>query len=229
MTLSSPVAGKITTVLFDLDGTLVDTAPDIAAALNRLRHQHQLKALPYPLIRECISKGSKELVKLALGQLAGDEDSIREHVHHFLQDYGLHVYVDSGLFDRMDRVLQFIEARGLKWGIVTNKPTFLSEALLTQMDLLSRSCCLICGDTSDQRKPHPKPLLMACEQAACQPQQAVYIGDDLRDIQAGKAAGTATIAARFGYIDPEDDIHSWHADHIVDNPLQIIDWLENQC
>ena len=174
----------ITAVLFDLDGTLLDTAPDLAGALNRLRASRGYPPLPYA--------------------------EVRPH---------------ATLFPGMASLLETIENAGLRWGIVTNKPGWLTAPLLAKLRLGVVPGCVVSGDTLPERKPHPAPLLLAAEQIACDPAHCVYVGDAARDIEAGKRAGMYTLVAGYGYLGPDDDPQAWAADAIVSAPADIADWL----
>lgn len=210
-------------VLFDLDGTLVDTAPDIAAALNRLLQLKSRPALDYDSIRPVVSQGGAALITLAFPD-ADPVDAARLR-EEFLDIYRSCLQEDSRLFPEMAELLDYIEGRGWSWGIVTNKPGWLTRPLLAAMALDSRIDCLVCGDMVDRPKPDPEPLLLACRQLDCNPDQAVYIGDARRDIEAARSAGMHTIAAGYGYIAGDEDPAGWQADAIVTTVAGIRDWL----
>lgn len=216
------------TVLFDLDGTLVDTAPDIAAALNRVLVEQGKPALPYHHIRPVVSHGSTALIELAFGMTPADPTFVQLR-DRFLDFYRDNLAVESALFPGMSDVLENIERQGLHWGVVTNKPAWLTEPLLDQLNLSSRTACVISGDTIPQRKPHPAPMLLACEQAGCEPEHCIYIGDAQRDVEAGKNAGMRTLVALFGYLSAEDKPESWGADGLLTDPLAILAWLEQHA
>ena len=216
------------TVLFDLDGTLVDTAPDIAAALNRVLIEQGQPALAYEHIRPVVSHGSTALIELAFGIAATDPAFIP------LRDRFLNLYRDnlacaSDLFPGMAEVLATIEERGMRWGVVTNKPAWLTEPLLEQLGLSARCACIISGDTIEQRKPHPAPMLLACERSGCEPGHCVYIGDAQRDVQAGKNAGMQTLVALFGYLAEDDTPETWGADALLENPAAVLAWLDQNA
>jgi 2-phosphoglycolate phosphatase len=215
-------------VLFDLDGTLLDTAPDMVGALNDLRAEQSLAPVEYQLARAHVSQGAFGLVDLAFGKI-GDARRTRLR-DRFLEIYAARVAVATALFDGMERVLDSLEAANLAWGVVTNKPGNLTEPLLAELGLLSRCACVVSGDTVPRRKPHPQPLLHAVDQIdapAGRPDaaHAMYVGDASRDIQAGKAAGMVTVAATYGYIPMDDDPAEWNADHIIEHPEQLLDIL----
>ncbi len=206
-------------VLFDLDGTLVDTAPDMVGALNELRAEERLPPADYGRLSRFVSRGAAGL--LNAGMPAAGETALASWTARFLELYRARVSRDSRLFGGLAPILERIERIGWSWGVVTNKPTYLSEALLADLGLRGRLATLVCGDTLDRKKPDPAPLLHACAEAGVSPISAVYIGDDRRDIVAGKAAGCATVAAAYGYLVPGEDPASWEADATVDLPVGI--------
>ena len=215
-------------VLFDLDGTLLDTAPDMVGALNDLRAEQSCAPVDYATARAHVSHGAFGLVDIAFGRI--DAEKRLRLRDRFLEIYANRVATETTLFDGMEMVLNRLEADGLAWGIVTNKPGSLTEPLLAALGLLSRCACVVSGDTVAQRKPHPEPLLHAMRQIhpAAEPgdsAQLVYVGDADRDIQAGKAAGMITVAATYGYIPLDDDPLQWNADHIIEQPPQLLDIL----
>ena len=217
----------VRTVLFDLDGTLVDTAPDMACALNRIREEEGQPHLPYELIRDQVSNGSAALIRLAFGQ--GDDDERHTDLkERFLEIYRSNLNLDSSLFPGMAPVLAYIEQRDMNWGVVTNKPAWLTDPLMKALGLEERSISTISGDTTDQRKPHPKPLLIACEQAGSSPAECIYVGDALRDIEAGRAAMMRTLVALYGYIDSTQQPHQWGADGMIQDPRELMDWIRHE-
>ncbi len=211
-------------LLFDLDGTLVDTAPDLAATLNALRAEHGQTPLPFDTIRPHVSHGARAMVRVGFAIDEGDARfaALRER---FLALYRERLITNSRLFDGMDAVLAALENRGVKWGIVTNKPAWLTEPLLAGLGLASRAACIISGDTTRNRKPHPEPLLHASALVGIAPEHCLYIGDARRDIEAGRAAGMKTLVALFGYLGDDDSPHEWDADGTIDDPLDILDWF----
>lgn len=217
----------INTVLFDLDGTLADTAPDLAAALNRVRLAKGREPLPFSTIRPEVSHGAPALIRLGF-DMERDDPGFAELRQALLDEYATHIAAETRLFPGMADVLTGIEQRGMCWGIVTNKPGFLTEPLLAALGIAERAACVVSGDTLAQNKPHPAPMLHACTTAGSRPEQCVYVGDAERDIIAGKRAGMRTLAARFGYIGTGQDPVDWEADAIVDNPREILDWLERR-
>jgi phosphoglycolate phosphatase len=215
----------ITTVLFDLDGTLIDTAPDMAAALNRLLIAENREPLPFSQIRPVVSKGSLALVQLAFGDRLS-ETRVRELQQNFLNFYSENICIESRLFDGLGNLLDELDNNAIRWGVITNKPAWLTEPLLKQLDLFERSHCVVSGDTLPLRKPHPEPLLHACKLIQRSPNECVYIGDDERDIIAGKAAGMTTLIAAYGYIDNGESPQNWGADGFIDSIADLRSWLE---
>ena len=213
----------IRTVLFDLDGTLADTAPDMAFALNAVREELGLDALPFSRIRPRVSHGASALVQLVLDEPHSERFATLRS--RFLEIYRNHLTRETRLFPGMDEVLNNIEQRGMKWGVVTNKPAWLTEPLLEQLDLTQRAACIVSGDTTTERKPHPAPMLYACEKTGSHGSQCLYIGDAQRDIEAGRNAGMHTLVALFGYIDATDQPHLWNADAMIQHPREILEWI----
>ena len=215
---------RIKTVLFDLDGTLADTAPDLAAALNAVRQAKGKPALPFEQIRPAVSHGGKALIEVGFN-LSPDSDEAETLRLQLLDHYRDNIANHTRLFSGMEEVLDHIEQSGANWGVVTNKPGWLTEPLMAELGLQPRAACIISGDTLNERKPHPAPLLHACELAGSQPEDCVYIGDAERDIMAGKRAGMHTLLALFGYLDESDQPHEWGADASVESPQAILHWL----
>lgn len=211
-------------VLFDLDGTLVDTAPDMAAALNHIVSEEGMEPLPLAHIRPQVSRGGLALTILAFGQHR-QETEIEPLRLRFLDYYLQHIADHSRLFDGYDQVLKKLEDNRIPWGIVTNKPGCLTDPLLSALQLNNRCAITISGDTTSEKKPHPLPLITAAKAINTNCEDCLYIGDDPRDIQAGKAANMKTIIARYGYINDDSDLASWQADDMIDQPQQILKLL----
>lgn len=211
-------------VLFDLDGTLVDTAPDMAAALNRLLRKNNQSELPFSAIRNHVSKGALALVQLGFGETLA-EDRLNELREHYLQEYADALCQETNAFTGMEPLLTALEEKSVPWGIVTNKPGWLTEPLLEQLGLLQKTDCVVSGDSLPHRKPHPEPILHACSKLNCLPNATVYIGDDERDIIAGNKAGTKTVVAAYGYILANETPNTWGANAIVNDVNQLSDWL----
>jgi phosphoglycolate phosphatase len=223
-TVAEPRPLAIDGVLFDLDGTLADTAPDLAAALNRVRHERGLEPLPLERLRPYASHGARGLLGAGMGVLP-------DHEHYpglrdaFLDHYAASLCVESALFAEVAALLDAIEARSLRWGIVTNKATRFTAPLLAALGLSARARAVVCGDTTPHAKPHPAPLLHGALQLGIAPGRCVYVGDALRDIIAGAAAGMPTIVARYGYIEPDDAPEAWPASGSIDTPGGLLRWL----
>ncbi len=213
------------TVLFDLDGTLLDTAPDLAFALNTVLVEQKREPLPFEQIRPWVSFGGMIMIKNGF-QLT-DDDPIPESLRQrFLTIYADHLTDQTCLFPGMAKVLETLEARGIQWGVVTNKAAWLTDPLLQQLNLTSRSVCNISGDTLPQRKPHPAPLLHACQLAHSTPETCIYMGDAQRDIEAGQRAGMRTLVALYGYIGAQEKPAQWGASGLIQKPLDLLSWLE---
>ena len=215
---------RIRTVLFDLDGTLLDTAPDLAFALNETLRHFGREPLPFETIRPVVSHGGIALIKLGFG-LDPDDDGYTPRRQFLLDTYRNNIARETRPFAGMHELLDAIEQHGLNWGVVTNKPAWLTDPLLQALDLYSRAATVISGDTLPERKPHPAPMLLACEQAGSRPHECLYVGDARRDIEAGRNAGMATLVALFGYIGAGDDPATWGADALVESPADISAWL----
>jgi phosphoglycolate phosphatase len=209
-------------VLFDLDGTLADTAPDLANAVNKMRQDRGLPLTPYELLRPMASAGARGLIGVAFGIQPGDADFETMRTE-FLANYEAQIAEQTVLFEDVVALLAKIESNDQHWGIVTNKPLRYTDVLLPLIGL-AHAACSISGDTTPHAKPHPEPLFEAARRLQLPPEQCWYVGDDLRDIQAGKAAGMATIAAGWGYCGMSDPAN-WDADIIAGSPREIIELL----
>jgi phosphoglycolate phosphatase len=212
------------TVLLDLDGTLADTAPDLIHALNAVRTEDGLSALAAAAIRPHVSNGSRTLISIGFGTDESHPEFERRRLR-FLKIYSQRLCVDTRLFPGMTEVIDEIEKRGHRWGVVTNKPAWLTEPLLRQLGLTTRATCVVSGDTVARAKPHPDPLLHAAAACDSAPADCVYVGDARRDIEAGRAAGMGTLVALFGYLSPGDDPVHWGADAMVRSPDEILGWI----
>lgn len=217
-------AGAWDLVLFDLDGTLADTAPDLVGAINACLRAHGRAERPLAELRPWVSHGARGLIGQAFGLAPGEEgyEALRDE---FVAYYGAHLCEATVLFPGVDVLLARIEALGLRWGIVTNKAERLTAPLLRELRLDARAACVVSGDTVARAKPDPAPIRHALERCACAPARGAYVGDDRRDIVAGRAAGVRTFAVAYGYSAGMDDIHDWQADHILAQPLDLLDWL----
>lgn len=205
-------------MLFDLDGTLADTAGDLAAAANLMRTVRGLAPLPLALLRPMASHGARGLLQVAFERAPDDADfeSLRTE---FLACYAAALDVHSRLFDGMPAVLDALEARGVAWGIVTNKAARFTAPLTAYLGLQGRAGTIVSGDTTPFAKPHPAPLLRAADELGVAPQDCIYVGDDARDIVAGRAAGMVTVAAGWGYGDAP---HAWGADRLLATPADLV-------
>ncbi|MEE8118186.1 MAG: phosphoglycolate phosphatase [Gammaproteobacteria bacterium] len=217
--------GSIDCVLLDLDGTLADTAPDMATALNELRVQRGLNPLAFEKIRPHVSGGSPALLRLGLS-LEPDDPEYENIRQSFLELYAEMICDDTQLFPGMPETLDALERHSISFGIVTNKPGWLTRPLLDKLELTQRCACIVSGDCTVNRKPHPDPLLEASRQAKFDPVNCLFVGDDKRDIQAGRNAGMKTLAASWGYIAPQDDLNEWQADGIISQPEDLVSWLD---
>jgi phosphoglycolate phosphatase len=217
-------AGKISTVLFDLDGTLIDTAPDMAAALDLLCDEQQHQRLPFSKVRPVVSNGSLALITLAFGNSL-EQQAVERLKQRYLEIYQQHLVVNSRLFDEMDALLSRLEQRDIKWGVVTNKPGWLTEPLMQSLDLTHRAACIVSADSTQNRKPHPEPMYFACKLTNARPEECIYVGDARRDIEAGQNAGMKTIIAEYGYIGDWEDTSEWRADYRIQSPSQLLSLL----
>jgi phosphoglycolate phosphatase len=213
-------------VLFDLDGTLADTAPDLAAALDRTLTHFGREPAPYAAIRPVVSHGAMALVRTGF-DMHPDHPGFAERRQFLLDDYAANLCVETRLFDGMAEVLGLLESRSIPWGIVTNKPAWLTDPLIEAMQLAPRPGCVVSGDTCPQRKPHPAPILHACELLDRDPATTWYVGDAGRDMQAGRAAGCTTVAALYGYLHPEDPPDTWDADLCIHHPADLLGLLDH--
>ena len=213
-------------LLFDLDGTLLDTAPDMAAALNALRVEEGLPPLPLEVIRPHVSRGGLALTQLAFADHR-DEDEIEPLRQRFLHRYRSDIAAHSRLFDGFASLLEHLEHHGIPWGVVTNKPGWLTDPLMDALGLAQRSAVTVSGDSTAERKPHPLPLTTAAQAIGIPPQRCIYVGDDPRDIKAGNAAGMTTVIAAWGYIDDNAKPEHWGADRLADHPLELQTLIPN--
>ena len=211
-------------VLFDLDGTLLDTAPDMVGALNALRIEEGRIPLPHDTVRDAVSHGSARLVKLGFSD-ASPERSL-ELQQRFLEIYRAALSAGTRLFPGMEEVLDTLAARSLKSGIVTNKPGWLTEPLLEELGIRERFDCVVSGDTVAERKPHPLPLLHAAQLAGVAPGECIYVGDAERDVQAAHAAGMPALVANYGYLREDEDSTSWGGDGYLAQARDLLGWLD---
>lgn len=214
-----PTDREFNAVLFDLDGTLIDTAPDMVAVLQDMQRDRDLEPVSYAHGRRSVSNGALGLLGLAFPP---DALEFRSPLHlEFLERYAERLCVDSSLFPGMPLLLETLEEAGRPWGIVTNKPAHLTDPLLDGLGLAERSAATVSGDTLPLRKPDPAPMLHACEMAGVDAGRTIYVGDAARDIEAGLAAGMATIGVRYGYITEDDDPEAWGAHVLAANTAEL--------
>jgi len=216
---------SIGAVLWDLDGTLVDTAPDLVAVLNSLLTQRELPPMPYAVARNEVSNGALGLIRLGFGTQVSDAEQEALRLE-FLEIYQRQVCVKSKIFHGLEELLLILDERGTAWGIVTNKPHAMTEPLLETLGMMDRPGCIVSGDRLPERKPHPAPLKLGAEELGVPAARCVYVGDAPRDIDAGRAAGMATIAAAYGYIRAHDNPHDWGASLVIQRPGELLDALE---
>ncbi|PBY94362.1 phosphoglycolate phosphatase [Pseudomonas aeruginosa] len=216
---------RLKAVLFDMDGTLLDTAPDFIAITQAMRAAHGLPPVDEQQVRDVVSGGARAMVAAAFG-LSLDSPELEPLRQEFLDRYQEHCAVLSRPYDGIPELLAAIEKAGLIWGVVTNKPVRFAEPIMQRLGYAERSRVLVCPDHVTRSKPDPEPLLLACSQLGIDPPRVLFIGDDLRDIESGRDAGTKTAAVRYGYIHPEDNPAHWGADVIVDHPRELIDVLD---
>jgi phosphoglycolate phosphatase len=211
-------------ILFDLDGTLADTAPDLAAAANRLRSDRGLEPLELEQLRSLASHGARGMVGRALGLTPGDSayEAARQS---FLAYYEAALCVHSRLFSGMPETLEQLDTRGVRWGVVTNKVARYTEPLLRALGLADRAACVVSGDTTPHAKPHPAPLQYALARCQASAAHSLYVGDDLRDIEAGRAAAMRTVVAGWGYLGEDADIHAWGGERVLVAPLDLLELL----
>jgi phosphoglycolate phosphatase len=221
------VPGMIRTVLFDLDGTLLDTAPDLAEALNAVLVENGKPALPYEIIRPVVSHGGIALIKLGFG-LEPSNAAFEPLRNRLLEQYRENISRLTRPFPGITDLLAVLENRGIGWGVVTNKPGWLTDPLLKDLGLYDRAVAVVSGDTLDECKPHPAPMLHACELAGSEPGRCVYVGDARRDIEAGVNAGMHTLVALFGYLHEDDEPQTWHADDMIETPMELLSWLDKR-
>jgi phosphoglycolate phosphatase len=214
-------------VLFDLDGTLIDTARDMARALNQLMDEEGQARLDYDLIRSEVSHGARAMILLAFDDPEGSDGFERLRLR-FLDIYKENIHVETTIFPGMDEVLATLEARNIPWGIVTNKPSWLTLPLLESMQLKDRATTIVCADTAGVSKPDPKPMFDACIEVSAEPHDVMYIGDDQRDVEAAHNAGMPCIAMRCGYIRQGHNPDNWGAEIVFDTTAELKDWVEQQ-
>lgn len=212
-------------VLFDLDGTLLDSAPDLAAAADQLRVLGGLPSLPLDRYRAYAGAGARGMLRVAF-DMGPEHTEFEKRKADFFALYEQSLTARTVAFEGVDALLATLHAQGLVWGVVTNKAQRFTLPLTGAMPLFDRAAAIVCGDTTPHAKPHPAPVLEAARRAGFAPADCIYVGDDLRDIQAGKAAGMRTVAACYGYLGPEADVNAWGADAQVNSPLDLLKLLD---
>ena len=216
---------QVQAVLFDLDGTLIDSAPDLGAAADQMRTDRGLPSLPLDHYRPMAGAGARGMLGIAFGMTPDHPDfpAMREE---FFRNYESRMTVLTRAFDGIAEMLEALRLRGLAWGVVTNKQMRFAGPLTRTMPLFATASTVVGGDTTPHAKPHPAPLLEAARQLGLQPGQCLYVGDDERDMLAGRAAGMPTVAATYGYLGVSADTLSWEADARIDSPLALLDLLK---
>lgn len=212
-------------VLFDLDGTLIDTAPDFADIVNQLRARYGRSPLTFAVIRQTVSNGARALVTLAL-EMPPEHHDFEARRQELLALYENNLAIKTCLFDGFEPVLSWLESHGIPWGIVTNKPRRYAEPLLAALQLDSRCATLVCPDDVSRSKPDPEPLFLALHRLGCTVENSIYVGDHRRDIEAGKNAGMMTIAAHYGYLGADESTADWLADYAIEEPRQLLPLLQ---
>lgn len=222
--MSAPASHPVRCVLFDLDGTLLDSAPDLGGATNALRQAHGLPPLPAQLLRQHAGSGARGMLHAAFDRHPGDADY--EHLKaQLLHRYEQRMSQLTRPFHGVTELIEHLGQHGLRWGVVTNKAARLSQPLAATMPWFASAATFISGDTTPHLKPHPASLLEALRRLQLPASQCIYVGDDQRDVQAGHAAGMRTVAVRWGYLSPDTPIEAWGSDHTIDHPLDLLKWL----
>lgn len=214
----------IKAVLFDLDGTFADTAPDLAYALNCVLQEQNHNPIPLETIRLKTSDGSHALIKLGFGidQSSIEFDSLKERL---LEIYSDNIAKNTRLFSGIEELLKKFQDMGIAWGIVTNKPERLTNPLMDELGITQRTPCIVSGDTTAHSKPHPESLLYGAKLLGVSAEQCLYVGDAQRDVEAANRAGMKSLIALFGYIGPDDKTDEWGADGKINTPLEVLNWL----
>ena len=215
---------SVRAVLFDLDGTFADTAPDMARALNVIRLQRGLPVLPLASIRPHVSRGARGMLDVGFG-ISPQHEKFATLRDAFYDEYQRNICVESALFDGVETLVDTLEQRDIVWGIVTNKAARFALPIAQMLGFAERAACIVCGDTTAHTKPHPAPLLHAAQLIFVAPGDALYVGDDQRDIQAAHAAGMRAVAATYGYISADIDPRGWGADYTISAPTGLIPLL----
>lgn len=217
--------GPLQAVLFDLDGTLIDSAPDLGAAADQMRIERGLPSLPLAAYRPMAGAGARGMLGVAFGIRPEEPgfDALREE---FFVKYERRMLHNTRVFDGIAELVVALRARGLRWGVVTNKSKRFTDPLTGAMALFESAGAIVSGDTTPFSKPHPEPLLEAARRLGVAPGRCMYVGDDERDVLAGRAAGMRTVAATYGYMGEQAEVARWDADHAIDAPLALLNWLD---
>lgn len=213
-------------VLFDLDGTLIDTAPDFHWVINQLLIEEDRETVSYEFLRRYVSNGARAMVEAAFGFSEGETEFTRLH-QRMLEIYLTHLDVDSKLFPGLSSCLNWLEELQIPWGVVTNKPELYTTPVMSGLNLIEKASSVICPDHVTERKPHPESLFLACQQIGCNAENSIYVGDHIRDIEAGNRAGMTTIAAAYGYLDQDEDPTTWQADHCISAATELKPLLQS--
>ena len=216
---------NIKAVLFDLDGTLIDSAPDLGAAVDRMRVKRGMPSLPLDTYRPMAGAGARGMLGVGFG-LTPQDATFAELKEEFFQEYEANLTDKTTVFADVVEMLSAIEARGMVWGVVTNKAERFTLPISRQMDLFKNAACVVCGDTTPHAKPHPMPLLEAAKRVGFTPEQCIYVGDDERDIIAGRAAGMPTVAAAYGYLGASGETAAWNADATIGSARDLLRYLQ---
>jgi phosphoglycolate phosphatase len=216
---------RVAAVLFDLDGTLIDSAPDLASSVNAMRHERGLATLPYETLRPHAGSGARGMLGAAFGVLPAmaEYEALKDE---FYRAYEARMLEQTAMFDAVEQLLDALDARQLPWGIVTNKALRFAQPGAQALGLWPRARALVAGDCTPHTKPHPASLLEAARRMALSPQHCAYVGDDPRDMAAGRAAGMATLAAAWGYLGVDSPPHAWGADRVLGHPSELLHWLD---
>lgn len=223
--MSGGLFRDVRAVLFDLDGTLLDSAPDLGAAAERMRASRGLAPLPLEAYRAHAGSGARGMLRVAF-EVTPEHSGYGVLREEFLSTYEACMLVRTRPFDGVATVLDELVRLGLGWGVVTNKAQRFALPIARSLPLLSAASALVCGDTTPHAKPHPEPLFEAARRLGMTPDDCIYVGDDLRDIQAGRAAGMRTVAARYGYLGPGAVVEAWEADAVIDSPIELLNLLD---
>jgi phosphoglycolate phosphatase len=215
----------IAAVLFDLDGTLIDSAPDLASSVNAMRLHRKQPALPYEALRPHAGSGARGMLAAAfgVGPMMTEYEALKAEFYGL---YAERMLEQTRLFDAVADLLDVLDSRRLPWGIVTNKALRFAQPGAQALGLLQRAQALVAGDSTPHTKPHPEPLLEAARRMGLAPETCVYVGDDPRDMHAGRAAGMATLAAAWGYLGADSPPQAWGADRVLDHPIELLHWLD---